>query len=74
MRLEGAERVLRISTRFAAFPHMHQLGEAIQTEQSSPGGGLIGMAENVPWNFNTQVWFPIDATLHAGDTHPNAAP
>jgi hypothetical protein len=26
------------------------------------------MAENVPWNFNNQIWFPISTTLNAGDT------
>jgi hypothetical protein len=52
---------------FAAFPHMHQLGAGIQTEQSTGSSGLVGMAENVPWNFNAQVWFPIDATLAPGD-------
>jgi hypothetical protein len=53
---------------FAAFPHMHQLGQAIQTEQTLADGGIIGMAESVPWNFNSQIWFPIDTVLNAGDT------
>jgi hypothetical protein len=52
---------------FAAFPHMHQLGTAIQTEQTPAGGGIIGMAENIPWNFNAQIWFPIQTTLNLGD-------
>ena len=52
---------------FAAFPHMHTLGQAIQTEQTLADGGLVGMTESIPWNFNTQIWFPIDTVLNAGD-------
>ena len=53
---------------FAAFPHMHQLGMAIETEQArSPSGGIVDLGQNAPWNFNAQLWFPIDATLHVGD-------
>ncbi|MGO8998468.1 MAG: hypothetical protein ACLQVI_34545 [Polyangiaceae bacterium] len=53
---------------FAAFPHMHQIGTAIQSEQAIAGGSsLVGMAQNVPWNFNSQIWFPINATLNEGD-------
>jgi hypothetical protein len=48
---------------------MHQLGTAIQTEQTfASGPGIVGMAENVPWNFNNQLQFPIDAVLNQGDT------
>lgn len=54
---------------FAAFPHMHILGTAIQTEQTfASGPGIVGMAENIPWNFNNQLQFPIDAVLNQGDT------
>jgi hypothetical protein len=54
---------------FAAFPHMHTLGTAIQTEQvlGGGGGGIVEMGENVPWNFNTQLMFPVEATLNEGD-------
>jgi hypothetical protein len=52
---------------FAAFPHMHQLGQAIQTEQVLAGGGIVNMGENTPWNFQTQLWFPIETTLNLGD-------
>jgi hypothetical protein len=53
---------------FAAFPHMHQLGTAIQTEQSLAGtSGIVSMGENIPWNFNAQIWFPIQTTLNLGD-------
>jgi hypothetical protein len=54
---------------FAAFPHMHQIGTAIQTEQleNGGGGGIVDMGQNTPWNFNTQIWFPIEATLKQGD-------
>jgi hypothetical protein len=53
---------------FAAFPHMHQLGTGIATEQVLAGGGIIDMGRNDPWNFNTQIWFPLGTTLHQGDT------
>jgi hypothetical protein len=52
---------------FAAFPHMHTLGTAIQTEQVETGGGIVDMGQSIPWNFNTQIWGPIEATLHEGD-------
>ncbi len=52
---------------FAAFPHMHQLGTSIATEQAMAGGGIVDMGINSPWNFNTQIWFPLSATLHQGD-------
>jgi hypothetical protein len=52
---------------FAAFPHMHTTGTAIQTEQSMSGGGVIGLGENAPWDFNAQLWFPIQSTLNLGD-------
>jgi hypothetical protein len=52
---------------FAAFPHMHQLGVGIETEQKLANGGLIDLGRNDPWNFNNQVWFPIDATVTQGD-------
>ena len=53
---------------FAGFPHMHVLGTSIQTEQTfASGAGIVGMAENTPWNFNNQLQFPIDATLNQGD-------
>jgi hypothetical protein len=53
---------------FAAFPHMHQIGAGIETEQLTASGGVVDLGRNDPWSFNQQEWFPIDATLHAGDT------
>jgi hypothetical protein len=52
---------------FAAFPHMHELGTAIETEQSFSNGGIVDLGRNAPWNFNTQIWFPLSTTLHQGD-------
>jgi hypothetical protein len=52
---------------FAAFPHMHQLGSGIETEQVTAGGAVVDLGRNEPWNFNAQIWFPIDATLDVGD-------
>jgi hypothetical protein len=53
---------------FAAFPHMHQLGTSIATEQQfASGGGIVDMGINSPWSFNTQIWFPLATTLHQGD-------
>jgi hypothetical protein len=46
----------------------HVLGTAIQTEETfASGAGIVGMAENTPWNFNNQLQFPIEATLNQGD-------
>ncbi len=53
---------------FAAFPHMHETGTGIESEQVlADGGGIIDLGRNDPWSFNQQVWFPIDATLNVGD-------
>jgi hypothetical protein len=52
---------------FAAFPHMHQLGTAIATTQQFADGGVLDLGHNDPWNFNNQLWFPIDSTLTQGD-------
>jgi len=52
---------------FAAFPHMHQLGLGIETEQQLAGGGIVDMGKNSPWNFQSQIWFPLATTLHQGD-------
>jgi mono/diheme cytochrome c family protein len=54
---------------FSAFPHMHQLGTRIETELlPSAGGAPVDMGKQTTWSFGNQVWFPIDATLKAGDT------
>jgi hypothetical protein len=53
---------------FSAFPHMHQLGTAIETVQTLAGGGVIGLGKNDPWNFNNQLWFPVDSVITQGDT------
>jgi hypothetical protein len=55
---------------FSAFPHMHKFGTAIQTKAYAAGSGSgagIDLGHNAPWNFNNQLWFPIDDVLNAGD-------
>jgi hypothetical protein len=52
----------------AAMPHMHQLGTAMSTTLVPGGGGPeidLGSAPN--YSFDTQVWYPIDATVKGGD-------
>jgi cytochrome c551/c552 len=54
---------------FSAFPHMHQLGTLIETTQL-PGGQPppVGMGAQLNWNFQNQLWFPIDTIVNEGDT------
>lgn len=53
---------------FSAFPHMHKLGKAIETTLvPSAGGTPIGLGAQANWDFNTQLWFPITATVNTGD-------
>jgi hypothetical protein len=52
---------------FAAFPHMHTLGMAIETEQVLPSGGIIDLGRNDPFSFQAQLWFPVESILHTGD-------
>jgi hypothetical protein len=53
---------------FSAFPHLHQLGTAIETKLFPAGGGApVDMGTNVPWNFNNQLWFPVSGTINTGD-------
>ena len=47
---------------FAALPHMHQIGAAIS---SNVGGVDLGTRD--PWDFNNQIYVPVNATLHPGD-------
>jgi hypothetical protein len=57
-------------TAFAAFPHMHELGTTIGTNDlGSSGSGTPAPMGSVPaWNFQSQLWFPINVTLNQGDT------
>ena len=53
---------------FAAMPHMHELGSAIETRLTKAAGGAEVDLGSVPrWDFNTQFWLPISATLDAND-------
>ncbi len=54
---------------FAAFPHMHQKGTLIATTQHDASGKSIAdLGKQEAWDFQNQVYMPIDAVLHGGDT------
>jgi hypothetical protein len=54
---------------FTAFPHMHKLGKTIATTLvPGAGGAPIDLGKQMSWDFNTQLWFPITATVANGDT------
>jgi hypothetical protein len=53
---------------FSAFPHLHKLGAGIESKLYPGGSGVgIDLGTNDPWNFNAQLWFPLTATMNAGD-------
>jgi hypothetical protein len=53
---------------FAAFPHMHQIGKLIDTNQIPGGTGTpVDMGNQPNWDFQNQIWFNINATINAGD-------
>ncbi len=53
---------------FAAMPHMHELGTAIETKLYKGGTGAPIDLGTVPnWDFNTQYWQPLDANIKSGD-------
>jgi hypothetical protein len=53
---------------FAAMPHMHNIGTAIDTKLWKGGTGTpIDLGSVAKWDFQTQFWYPIDATLENGD-------
>ncbi len=52
----------------AAMPHMHDIGTLIDTQLVRPGGGPEVSLGTVPnWDFDTQLWYPLDVTLKSGD-------
>jgi hypothetical protein len=51
---------------FAAFPHMHQLGVAMDTNLETDGG-VTDMGTIASWNFSNQPWLSINAVGHTGD-------
>ena len=54
---------------FAALPHMHQLGKSIQTTLVPKGTAeSVDLGTQQTWSFDTQVWFPLNAAIHEGDT------
>jgi hypothetical protein len=54
---------------FAAFPHMHQLGRSIGTKRlAGPGGPEQDLGGHPSWDFQNQVYLPINGTIRGGDT------
>jgi cytochrome c5 len=52
---------------FAAMPHMHQLGTSMSTTLIANGVETdLGKVTN--WDFETQVWQPLDVLVRQGDT------
>ncbi len=55
-------------TIFQAWPHMHQIGRAMDTYVTKASGETIPLA-NVPnYDFEYQITYPVDAVLDVGDT------
>jgi hypothetical protein len=53
---------------FAAFPHMHRLGQAISTVALPGGSGAPASLGAQPhWDFGVQSWIAIDDLLQPGD-------
>ena len=53
----------------SAFPHMHQLGAAIETTATpAAGGASVSLGGVAQWSFGNQLWFPLSQTVHPGDT------
>jgi cytochrome c551/c552 len=53
---------------FAAMPHMHELGTAIDTKLYPGGTGTpVDLGSAPKWDFQTQYWLPLTAELKAND-------
>ncbi|WP_394845240.1 peptidylglycine alpha-amidating monooxygenase [Pendulispora brunnea] len=50
-----------------AMPHMHKLGTALVNTLYPAGKSPVDMGTQLTWDFNNQLWYPIDATLKPGD-------
>lgn len=53
---------------FAAMPHMHQLGTAIETKLLAADGSSKDLGTVAKWDFQTQFWQPLDVAVKSGDT------
>jgi hypothetical protein len=53
---------------FAAMPHMHELGTSIATTLLPMSGAPTDLGTRDPWDFDTQYWSNLTATVKAGDT------
>jgi len=53
---------------FAAMPHMHELGTAIDTKLYPGGNGApVDLGTAAKWDFQTQYWLPLSAELKTND-------
>jgi hypothetical protein len=52
---------------FASFLHAHQLGSAITSELIRDGSPVGFIAQEVPFDFNSQKFLPADITVEPGD-------
>jgi cytochrome c551/c552 len=51
-----------------AMPHMHKFGTLISTVNKPGGTGApVDLGTRNPWDFNTQYWNSLNATISAGD-------
>jgi hypothetical protein len=47
---------------------MHELGVQIETSRYPGGSGApIGLGEQPMWNFQSQLWFPLNEPVQTGD-------
>lgn len=55
---------------FAAFPHMHKLGQSISSVVHPGGnpGASVDLGTVARWDLGNQTWLPVDYTLRPGDT------
>lgn len=60
----GANDLIHI---FSSWPHMHKTGVRMSTMINRAGGGQDLLIDK-PFNFNSQVAYPVDFTLRAGDS------
>ena len=51
----------------ASLPHMHKTGTAISTTQITSDGTKTDLGTSAAWSFDSQFWYPLNATLREGD-------
>ena len=55
-------------TIFQSWPHMHQIGSAMQSEIEKAGGGTAELVNVPDYDFNFQLTYPNDEVLDVGDS------